>query len=92
MNGILSKIAMLAMFLLAVTCAWAAWTMVFHVTLFNILLGILAAFFLLRAFELADKINKLGPYAEDDDARNRPDRRDPRFGGERPDDQDGPEN
>ena len=83
---------MLAMFLLAVTCAWAAWTMVFHFTLFNILLGILAAFFFLRAFELADKINKLGPYAENDDAGDRPDHRGPRFGSERPDDQDELEN
>ena len=38
--------------------------MVFSASLFNILLGILSAFFLLRAFELADKVNKLGPYAE----------------------------
>lgn len=64
MNAFFSKLAMLVMFLLAVVCGWAAWTMVFEVSLFNILLGILAAFFLLRAFELADKVNKLGPYAE----------------------------
>ena len=63
---------MLVLFLLAVTCAWAAFVMVFQVSLFNILLGILAAFFLLRAFELADKINKLGPYAEKDEAPVRP--------------------
>lgn len=65
MNGFLSKIAMLVMFLLAVSCIWAAITMVFHVGLFNILLAILGAFFLLRGFELADKVNKLGPYSED---------------------------
>lgn len=64
MNTILDKVAMLVFFLLAVTCAWAAVSMVFEVSLFNILLGILAAFFLLRAFELADKINHLGPYSE----------------------------
>lgn len=64
-NSFFTKLAMLVMFILAVTCAWAAVTMVFQASLFNILLGILAAFFLLRAFELADKINKLGPYAED---------------------------
>lgn len=55
---------MLVFFLLAVTCAWAAVTMVFEVSLFNILLGILATFFLLRALEIADKINRLGPYSE----------------------------
>ena len=64
MNSFITKIVMLVMFLLAVTCGWAAVTMVFSASLFNILLGILSAFFLLRAFELADKVNKLGPYAE----------------------------
>jgi len=72
MNSFIAKTAMLVLFLLAVTCAWAAVTMVFQVSLFNILLGILAAFFLLRAFELADKINKLGPYAEEDEAPVKP--------------------
>ena len=72
MNSFLTKLAMLVMFLLAVTCAWAALTMVFSLSLFNILLGILAAFFLLRAFELADRINKLGPYAEEDDDEDKP--------------------
>lgn len=67
MKTFLTKIAMLGLFLLAVTCGWAALVMVFPVSLINILLGILAAFFLLRAFELADEINKLGPYAEDED-------------------------
>jgi len=67
MNTVLTKIVMLFMFLLAVTCAWAAVSMTFPVTLFNILLGVVAAFFLLRAFELADKINKLGPYADPED-------------------------
>ena len=65
MNTFLTKLAMLVLFLLSVTCAWAAMTMVFDVSLFNILLGILAAFFLLRAFELADKVNKLGPYSDE---------------------------
>lgn len=77
MNSFLTKLAMLVMFLLAVSCAWAAVVMVFPVSLFNLLLGILAAFFLLRAFELADKINKLGPYAEDthEDTPQKPDTR-----------------
>ena len=67
MNTFLTKVAMLFLFLLSVTCAWSALTMVFPASLFNILLGILAAFFLLRAFELADKINKLGHYAEEEE-------------------------
>ena len=68
MNTFLTKLAMLLMFLLAVTCIWSAVTMVFSISLWNILLGILGAFFLLRGFELADKINKLGPYAEEKDS------------------------
>jgi hypothetical protein len=67
MNTFLTKLAMLGLFLLAVTCGWAALVMVFPVSLYNILLGILAAFFCLRAFELADKINKLGPYSDEED-------------------------
>lgn len=77
------------MFLLAVTACWAAITMVFPITLYNILLGILAAFFLLRAFELADKVNKLGPYAEEEeDDHKRPG---PRFGEAPPSDEDNDE-
>lgn len=64
MNTFLTKLAMLFMFLVAVTLIWSAVTMVFDLSIFNILLGIVGAFFLLRGFELADKINKLGPYAE----------------------------
>ena len=69
MNTFLTKLAMLILFLLAVTCAWSAITMVFSVSLWNILLGILAAFFLLRAFELADRINKYGPYADPEELK-----------------------
>lgn len=72
MNTFLTKIAMLGLFLLAVTCAWAALVMVFPVSLVNILLGILAAFFLLRAFELADKVNNLGPYSEGEEEDSPP--------------------
>ena len=63
-NSILLKLAMLVLFLLAVTFTWSAITMVFDASLFNILLGIMGIFFLLRALEIADKINNLGPYAE----------------------------
>lgn len=72
MNSFLLKIAMLVMFLLAVTFGWAALVMVFPISLWNILMGIVAAFFLLRAFELADKINKLGPYADEDEEEDAP--------------------
>lgn len=68
MNTFLARLAMLVLFLLAVTCGWTALMIVFPVSLFNILLGILAAFFCLSAFELVDKINKLGPYANEDNA------------------------
>lgn len=72
MNEFLTKLAMLVMFLLAVTVGWAALMMVFPVSLYNVLLGILSAFFFLRAFELADKINKLGPYSDTEDKENNP--------------------
>lgn len=73
MSDILTKVAMLAMFLLAVTCVWAAVTMVFSASLWNIILGVVGAWFLLRAFELADKVNKLGPYAEREDKDDKDD-------------------
>lgn len=84
MNNFLTKIAMLVMFLLAVTSVWAALEMVFPVNLVNILLGVVGAFFLLRAFELADKVNKLGPYADPEDKKTTmqpgPPHHGPRFG------------
>ena len=92
MNTFLSKLAMLVMFLLAVTFAWAALTMVFDVSLINILLGILAAFFLLRGVELADKINHLGPYSEvDDGAKNKPGIQEPQSGNEESGDEHSPD-
>lgn len=65
MNSFFTKLAMLILFMLAVTTAWAAVSMTFPASLFNILLGILAAFFLFRALELVDKVNKYGQYYED---------------------------
>lgn len=98
MHTFLTKTAMLIMFLLAVTFAWAAITMVFSVSLYNILLGVLSAFFLLRAFELADRINKLGPYADPDekdkDMSHKPgphDRRGPMFGEGSSEEEDAPD-
>lgn len=88
MNSFFTKLAMLVLFLLAVTCAWAAVTMVFQVSLFNLLLGILAAFFLLRAMELADKINKFGPYSERHEEKSKdPHSPGPRFGEGKPGDE-----
>ena len=70
---------MLVMFLLAVVCGWAALYMVFDITLWNILLGILAAFFLLRGLELADRINKYGPHSEDQSPNTPPPNQSPRY-------------
>lgn len=85
MNMFFTKLVMLVLFLLAVTCGWAALVMVFPVSLVNILLGIVAAFFFLRAFELADKINNLGPYSEDEPDNDKPHRPDGRYGDGAPD-------
>jgi hypothetical protein len=89
MESFFTKLAMLVLFLLAVTFGWAALTMVFKVSLVNIILGILATFFLLRALEIADKINKLGPYAEDED--DAPDNEEPRSGKEKSGDEHSPD-
>ena len=67
MNSFLTKVATLVMFLLAVICGWSALYMVFSITLWNFLLGILAAFFLFRALELTDRINHYGPHADPED-------------------------
>ena len=58
----LTKILMLTMFILGVSFGWASMSMQFVYSLYNIILGILSVFFLLRGFELADKINGLGQY------------------------------
>lgn len=75
MKSFFIKLAMLVFFILATVFIWAALFMVFPVSLINIILGIVGAFFLLRAFEFADKVNKLGPYSEEsveEDNRPRP--------------------
>ena len=92
MNTFLSKIAMLVLFLLAVTFAWAAAYMVFNVSLVNILLGILAAFFLIRGVELADKINHLGPYSEIDNGdKDKLDNQEPQSGNDESGDEHSPD-
>lgn len=67
MKTFLLKLAMLVAFLLSVTFIWSAVSMVFEVSLYNFLLGILGVFFLLRGLEFADMINNLGPYSDDDE-------------------------
>ena len=64
MNTFLSKLAMLAMFIFSVTAGWAALTMTFSATLYNLLLGIISVFFFFRALELVDKLNHYGPHAD----------------------------
>ena len=64
MKSFFTKLAMLAMFVLAVVCGWCAIYMVFDISLWNILLGILAAFFMFRALELVDRTNGFGPHAD----------------------------
>ena len=63
MNKILLRLAMLIMFVLAIASGWAAFSMTFAASLWNIILGVLAIFFLFRGLELVDKINNLGPHA-----------------------------
>jgi hypothetical protein len=91
MESFFTKLAMLVLFLLAVSFGWAALTMVFKVSLVNIILGILATFFLLRALEIADEVNKLGPYAEDEDEDDAPDNEEPRSGKEKSGDEHSPD-
>ena len=91
MNMFFTKLVMLVLFLLAVTCGWAALVMVFPVSLVNILLGIVAACFLLRAFELADKINKLGPYSEEEPEDDEPHRPHRHYGDGAPDSETSPD-
>lgn len=71
MNSFFIKLAMLVLFLLAITCLWGALMMTFPVTLWNILLGIVGVFFLLRALEIADKINKFGPHSDEDQKQDK---------------------
>ena len=65
-NAILQKIILLVLFLACVLTGWCAINMVFTLSIWNILLGIVSAFFLFRSLEMADKINKFGPYSEEE--------------------------
>ena len=63
-NPTVLRLVMLLLFILGVVSGWAALTFVFNVTLWNIILGVLSLFFILRGLEFADIINKFGIYAE----------------------------
>ena len=55
------------MFIAFLVFGWAAISMSFSITLWNLILAVMAGFFLFRALELVDKVNKLGPYAPKDE-------------------------
>ena len=65
MRTFLLKIAMLFSFLMSAAFGWLAVTMFFDLGLLNILMGIIALFFLFRALEFVDIINHLGPYQDE---------------------------
>ena len=63
-NSIITKLAMLGLFILAATFIWAAVYLSLSYTIWNIIIGLVGVFFLFRGLELADKVNKFGEYAE----------------------------
>ena len=63
-NPTVLRLVMLLLFILGAVSGWTALTFVFNVTLWNILLGVVSLFFLLRALEFADIINNFGDYAD----------------------------
>ena len=65
-NAFLQKVILLVLFLACVLTGWCAINMAFTFSIWNILLGIISAFFLFRSLEMADKINKFGPYNEEE--------------------------
>lgn len=80
MKYFLAKLAMLLLFIIAFSCAWVAFTAVFELSLWNIILGILSIYFLLQALELADYVNQVGRYAppEEEPEEDEPEPRMPR--------------
>lgn len=65
-NAFLQKVILLVLFLVCVLTGWCAINMAFTLSIWNILLGIISAFFLFRSLEMVDKINKFGPYNEEE--------------------------
>lgn len=80
MKYFLAKLAMLLLFIIAFSCAWVAFTAVFEISLWNIILGILSVYFILQALELADYVNQVGRYAppEEEPEEETPAPRNPR--------------
>lgn len=92
MNRFLLKVAMLLMFILAILGVWAALTMTFSASVWNLVLGVVGIFFFFRALELVDKVNKLGAYSEEQDKEHPmpkgPGGKGPTFGESKPDTED----
>lgn len=78
MKYFFAKIAMLLLFIIALSCAWVAFTAVFEISLWNIILGLVSVYFLLQALELADYVNQVGRYAKTDGEEDEPAPRTPR--------------
>lgn len=80
MKYFFAKLAMLLLFIIAFSCAWVAFTAVFEISLWNIILGILSVYFILQALELADYVNQVGRYAppEEEPEEETPAPRNPR--------------
>ena len=66
MKLFLQKLAMLFCFVLTAITGWAAFSMVFSATVWNIVLGVLSLFFLFRALEFADRIYRIGDHYQED--------------------------
>ena len=66
MKTFLTKLAILLFFIVAAATGWAAFAMVFPASIFNVLLGVVAIFFITQALDLIDKLNKMGAYSPDD--------------------------
>lgn len=75
MKNFLLNLLMFTMFLATLITFWAALTMVFETSLWNLVLGCFSVFFFFRALELADKSYGYGKYNKDnkdkeDDEKN----------------------
>lgn len=63
-NSIIAKLATLGLFILAASFIWAALYLSLSYVIWNIIIGLVGLFFLFRALELVDKVNKFGEYAD----------------------------
>lgn len=78
MKTFLTKLAILLFFIVAAITGWAAFAMVFPASIFNVLLGVVAIFFITQALDLIDKLNKMGTYSPDDHTEQERPNRGPR--------------